>query len=75
MNIKHLKYLKLIIFSMLIVSIGCEDSNEKIEEKIEKNSFIPFKYGKFEYNYYEPLSDKPITVYTYMPDYTNDDIQ
>ena len=74
MNIKHFKYLRVIIITMVIVSTGCEDSNEKIEEKIANTSFIPFKYGKFEYNDYEPLSDKPITVYTYMPDYTNDDI-
>ena len=74
MNIKHFKYLKLIIISMIIVLIGCEDSNGEIEEKIQDNAFIPFKYGKFEYNHYKPLSDKPITVYTYMPDHTTDDI-
>jgi len=29
---------------MIIVLIGCEDSNGEIEKKIQDNAFIPFKY-------------------------------
>ena len=49
MNIKHFKYLRVIIITMVIVSTGCEDSNEKIEEKIANTSFIPFKYYDYTY--------------------------
>ncbi len=70
-DIKHFKYFILSFLLILILPMSCEDSQEKKDEIAVDSSFISVGYGKFEFNNYAPLSDKPITVYTYLPDNDN----
>ena len=67
-DIKHLKYFLLSLLLIFLVPMGCEDSQEKKDEASIDSSFISVGYGKFEFNNYAPLAEKPITVYTFLPE-------
>ena len=71
LDIKHMKYFILSVLLILALPMGCEDSKEKKDEMPVDSSFISIGYGKFEFNKYAPLSNKPITVYTFLPNNGN----
>ena len=72
-DIKHLKYFLLSVLLISLVPMGCEDTTEKKDAASIDSSLISLGYGKFEFNNYAPLAEKPITVYTYLPEGTKKD--
>ena len=54
--------------------ISCEDKEKSSIDIIPEPSLVKYGNGRFDFNSYEPLKDKPVTVYTYLPDEENKDI-
>ena len=63
----HMKNYIFILFLSLFFAISCEDNSEEKVDEIPQSTFLKYGNGKFSFNYYAPLSDKPINVYTYLP--------
>ena len=62
-----MKNYNFIFLAMLLFVTSCEDSSEKNEEPVAPTTFLKNGNGKFLFNNYSPLADKPINVYTYLP--------
>jgi len=62
-----MKNYNFIFFILLLVTISCEDNSEKKVDEIPSTTFLRYGNGKFLFNEYSPLADKPINVYTYLP--------
>ena len=65
----HMKYFKYILLSSLLLFTSCEEksSGDSVVEEPQEDTFLKFRNGKFVFNNYPPLADKPINVYTYLP--------
>ena len=62
-----MKISNIIFFSVLLLLTNCEDTPEKDEDPVMPSTFLKYGNGKFSFNQYTPLADKPINVYTYLP--------
>tara|TARA_B000000475_G_scaffold269569_2_gene263765 strand:+ start:98 stop:1135 length:1038 start_codon:yes stop_codon:yes gene_type:complete len=63
----HMKKYYITFFLLLGFLTNCEDSSDQNEEPIAPTTFLKYRNGKFSFNQYEPLADKPINIYTYLP--------
>ena len=62
-----MKISNIIFFLVLLLLTNCEDTPEKDEDPVMPSTFLKYGNGKFSFNQYTPLVDKPINVYTYLP--------
>ena len=62
-----MKISNIIFFLVLLLLTNCEDTPEKDEDPVMPSTFLKYGNGKFSFNRYTPLADKPINVYTYLP--------
>ena len=62
-----MKYLNVILFFVFLAVLSCEDASKDTSEEVKTETFLKYGNGKFTFDNYEPLSDKPITVYTHLP--------
>ena len=62
-----MKYLNVVLFFVFLAVLSCEDASKDTSEEVKTETFLKYGNGKFTFDNYEPLSDKPITVYTHLP--------
>ena len=56
----------ILLLTILFIS-NCEDKSTNAEEINKPTTFLKYGNGKFAFNQYAPLTDKPINVYSYLP--------
>ncbi len=62
-----MKYLFFVSILLSIILMSCEDSSTDDTTKSEVQTFLKYGNGKFTFDSYKPLEDRPITVYTHLP--------
>ena len=62
-----MKYYNFILLLFLIFFSNCEDKSSNTQEIEKPSTFLKYGNGKFAFNHYAPLADKPINVYSYLP--------
>ena len=73
MNTKHLKSFKIYIFLFLLISVSCVDNDKEknIINNDSLNTLVPYGIGQFTFSENAPFTEKPIDVYTFLPDSIN----